>query len=112
MSRHTIGGPFSFWAIRLSIYLHAERFLRERPFSLRKIMGTKVLQIIEFFQRERGERLGVRLGNAVYCMAALVIRGLVNIPNLNPGLIETDYSHLLAQYGITEKALLNTRVSK
>jgi EPS-associated MarR family transcriptional regulator len=73
----------------------------------------KILRLLhenpELTQRDLGERAGISLGAANYCLRALIERGLVKASNFSRNPNKLGYAYVLTPSGIAEKALLTGR---
>ena len=60
-------------------------------------------------QRELAEQMGISLGKANYCIRALIEKGLVKLERFRKAESKRQYSYLLTQAGIAEKAAITAK---
>lgn len=81
--------------------------------SIQEDVHFRVLRVLEqrpeISQRELAAEVGISLGSAHYCLAALVDRGLVKLSNFRASPDKRRYAYILTAKGVSEKAALTGR---
>lgn len=82
----------------------------EIPLSKADALGFSVLRLLEenphITQRELAAQLGLSLGRANYCLAALAEKGLIKIENFRASPSKWRYAYILTPKGLAQKAAL------
>ena len=76
----------------------------------KKLNKFQILKSLEqdsrFTQRQLSNNLGVSLGKVNYCIKSLIEKGFIKVNNFKNNKNKIQYSYLLTQKGIEEKAKL------